>query len=157
MRRPRSVLATGRSLLALSAIWGCAALTERPGASVAGCYQFRYDEAAKTLGLPWGVVLLDEPIEPGWMVGMRFENVMTAETATSATGREDHPFGYWRTTAGDSIEIGHPSGFGGFTLVMAPAGQDLVGTGRAVGDAVAPGQTRPELRVTALRVLCGAP
>jgi hypothetical protein len=134
---------------------GCASLSDRPSEQLAGCYQFRYDEGAKSLGLPWGVVLVDEPIEPGWMVGMRFENVMTAETAVSATERADHPFGYWRL-AGDTIEIGHPSGFTGFTLSLLREGRDLVGTGRAIGDAGRPGETRPTHLVTANRVVCGA-
>jgi hypothetical protein len=137
------------------ALSGCASMADSAGQELAGCYQFRYDQGAKGLGLPWGVVLLDEPIEPGWMVGMRFENVMTAQTATSATEREDHPFGYWRL-AGDTVEIGHPSGFTGFTLTLLSQGRDLVGTGRAIGDAGLPGETRPTQPVTAYRVVCGA-
>jgi hypothetical protein len=148
-------LAAGACIAAL-ALGGCASFAERSAEALAGCYQFRYDEGAKSLGLPWGVVLIDEPIEPGWMVGMRFENVMTAETATSATEREDHPFGYWRLM-GDSVEIGHPSGFTGFTVTLLPQGRDLVGTGTPIGDAAVPGETRPTHRVTAYRVACGVP
>ena len=154
---PRRGLTATRYLVALTLTSACASLHDQPGSDVVGCYQFRYDQGAKNLGLPWGLVLLDEPIAPGWMVGMRFENVMAAETATSPTERADHPFGYWRVTEADSIEIGHPSGFGGFTLALAPEGKDLVGTGRPVGDASPPGQPRPVERVTAYRVLCGAP
>jgi hypothetical protein len=134
---------------------GCASLADQPSGDLAGCYQFRYDEGAKALGLPWGIVLLDQPIEPGWLVGTRFEGVMKAETATSATGRADHPFGYWRMV-GDSLEIGHPSGFTGYTVTLLPEGRDLVGAGRAIGDAGRPGETRPTLPVTANRVVCGA-
>jgi hypothetical protein len=135
---------------------GCAALSARDASDLAGCYQFRRDEDARSLGLPWGVELLDEPVGYGWMITMRFEDVKKALTATSATERDDHPFGYWRITAEDSVELGHPGGGAGFTLTLAPEGQDLVGRGRPVGDVTPPGQTPPAREVTAHRVLCGA-
>jgi hypothetical protein len=56
----------------------------------------------------------------------------------------------------DSIELGHPGGFGGFTLVLGRSGQDLIGWGSTVGDALPPGSGSPAEAVTAYRVLCGA-
>jgi hypothetical protein len=131
-------------------------MQERSTAELAGCYQFRWDEGARSLRLPWGVVLVDEPVGYGWMITMRYEDVKLALTATSPTEREDHPLGYWRVTAQDSVELGHPGGGAGFTLTLAPAGQDLVGVGRTVGDVLQPGETPPSNPVTAYRVLCGA-
>jgi len=142
---------------------GCSALPNPQSASsLAGCYQFRWDAGARALGLPWGVVLLDEPLAEGWPATASLEGVQRAVTATSPTGRDDHPFGFWRPTSADSVQIGHPGG-GGFTLTLAPDGPDLVGQGRAVGDAVGPGSgpagagTRQAHPVVAHRVLCPAP
>jgi len=139
---------------------GCSALPSPQAAALAGCYQFRWDAGARALGLPWGVVLLDEPLAEGWPLTASLEGVRRAVTATSPSGRDDHPFGFWRPTSADSVQIGHPAG-GGFTLTLAPDGPDLVGQGRAVGDAVAPDQDRAGARqthpVVAQRVLCQAP
>jgi hypothetical protein len=135
----------------------CASVPDAAQGQVAGCWQFRWDEGARTLGLPWGVVLHDEPLPGDWPLAASPEP-MLAETATSPTGREDHPFGYWRLTEADSVEIGHPGG-GGFTLTLVLEGDDLVGSGVAVGDAVRPGEPfgpRPSQPVLARRVLCGA-
>jgi hypothetical protein len=127
--------------------------------SIAGCYQFQYDAGAKALGLPWGVVLEDAALGPGWPLVSDRPGVRRATTALSATERADHPFGYWAPAKGDSIEIGHPGG-GGFVLTLAPSGQDLIGRGYAAGDVVRPGQPmgaeRPSSPVVARRVLCGA-
>jgi hypothetical protein len=94
------------------------------------------------------------------LVTAQFENVRKALTATSATAREDHPFGYWRVTPEDSVELGHPAGGAGFTLILSRDGQDLSGHGRAVGDALPPGApagTPARHPVLAYRVLCGTP
>ena len=152
-RRRRGLQVGLASLLAAA----CASLADRSEAQIAGCYQFRWDEGARTLRLPWGVELLDEPVGYGWMITMRYADVKLARTATSVTGRDDHPFGYWRVTAEDSVEIGHPGGGAGYTLTLAPVGQDLIGTGRPIGDVLSPGETPATRRVTAYRVLCGAP
>jgi hypothetical protein len=135
---------------------GCASMSARPEAALAGCYQFRWDQGARSLRLPWGVVLRDEPVGYGWMITMRYTDVKLALTAISPTARDDHPFGYWRVTEQDSVELGHPGGGAGFTLTLAPVGQDLVGVGRAVGDVLQPGETPPSSLVTAYRVLCEA-
>jgi hypothetical protein len=120
--------------------------------AVAGCYQFRWDEGARALGLPWGFELRTGPLE-GWP---NLEGARTAVTRPTSTSAADHPFGFWRPAQGDSIMLGHPGG-GGFALTLAPAGDDLVGWGRATGDAVAPGETTPGAdlhAVKALRVVC---
>ena len=126
-------------------------------AATAGCYQFVHDAGAKALGLPWGFVLEDAPLGPGWPLVSDRPGVLRASTALTATERADHPFGYW-APKGDSIEIGHPGG-GGIVLTLAPSGQDLIGQGVAAGDAVPMGGAmgpRPPSPVTARRVLCGA-
>ena len=144
------------ALAAVMLAAGCLSIAEGHGPGYPGCYQFYRDEGARVLGLPWGLELFDEPLGGGWMVTMRFPNVMKALTATSAAEREDHPIGYWREVPGDSIELGHPGGGGGYTLLLTLNGQDLVGRATAVGDAGIPGQPRPTRAVTAYRVLCGA-
>jgi len=145
---------------ALAASWACAGNQRSepldPTAPV-GCYQFAWNSEAARLGLPWGLVLMDEPLSEGWPIHARGD-VRSAATATSPSGRADHPFGYWLRTAGDSIEVGYPGG-GGIVLVLSPEGPDLVGEGRAVGDAarpLVPNRARPSLGVAARRVTCGA-
>jgi hypothetical protein len=159
-------IALGRSgralgLLAGALGAGCAGAQQPAADSVVGCYQLVQDAGARALGLPWGFVLEQAALEPGWLVSASLPDARRALTATSPTGRQDFPFGYWAWTGvqRDSIEVGYPGGGGGFVLRLAPSGQDLVGLGRAVGDAVAPGQPsgpRPPSPVAARRVLCGA-
>lgn len=122
-------------------------------ASLTGCYQFEWTEAARELGLPWGFELLDEPfVRPG------YEEARVAVTRLSATRRADHPFQYWRPAAGDSIDLGY-AGRGAFSLTLAPGGGDLFGVGVSVGDAVGLGREpdRSPRPVTARRVLCPDP
>jgi hypothetical protein len=159
-RCPCGTTRVTRSIAALVAsltLTACATIADRTESDIAGCYQFRWDEGARTLRLPWGVELLDEPVGYGWMITMRYTDVKRALTATSVAERDDHPFGYWRMTPEDSVEMGHPGGGAGFTLTLAPVGQDLIGTGRPVGDVLSPGETPAAHPVTAYRVLCEAP
>lgn len=136
----------------------CASAGARDGVDeLVGCYQFEVSADSRALGLPWGFELSDEPLE-GWSA---LPDAREAVTRLTATRVADHPFGFWEPVpeGGDSIRVGHPGG-GGFLLVLAPEGQDLLGRGRAVGDAVAPGQAageRPERAVVARRVLCPEP
>jgi hypothetical protein len=136
----------------------CPKQAAQAAASLVGCYQFEHDAGAKALGLPWGVVLEDAALGPGWPLVSDRPGVRRATTALSATDRADHPFGYWAPAQGDSIEIGHPGG-GALVLTLTPSGQDLIGRGVAAGDAVRPGEAmgpRPSSPVVARRVLCGA-
>nr|NIP58840.1 hypothetical protein [Gemmatimonadota bacterium]NIR79223.1 hypothetical protein [Gemmatimonadota bacterium]NIT87884.1 hypothetical protein [Gemmatimonadota bacterium]NIU31739.1 hypothetical protein [Gemmatimonadota bacterium]NIU36356.1 hypothetical protein [Gemmatimonadota bacterium] len=125
-------------------------------ASPAGCYRFEDTTGGDALGLPWGVILEDEPLGEGWPLMDRFDDVHRARTLASETRRTDHPFGYWRPIPGDSIEIGYPGG-GGVTLRVAPADGGLAGSGRGGGDAMRPGETpgpRPAQPVEAERTPC---
>lgn len=149
--------AVGVGVVVVAALAACASAGEGDDAMgdaarpVAGCYQFRWDEGARALGLPWGFELTDEPLE-GWP---NLEDARSALTRPTGDTTADHPFGFWRPVAGDSITLGHPGG-GGFALTLAPEGDDLVGSGRSTGDLVAPGETPATARhaVTALRVVC---
>ncbi len=150
-------------ILALASlmVWSCASAPIRTDPAI-GCYQFEQGAGARTLGLPWGVELDGEPLGPGWPLMDDLAGVRRARTATGPIARDDHPLGYWRPAAGDSIEIGHPGG-GGVALMLSPRGQDLIGTGTANGDAIPLGSA-PDPRVAraapaqvvARRVLCGA-
>jgi hypothetical protein len=151
----RHVAGLGLVLLATA----CASAGSRDAVADAGCYQFRWDAGAKALGLPWGVVLLDEPLESSWPVSRRDPSAKKALTATSESGRADAPFGYWLLTSSDSVEIGHPGGLGGFSIRLGRSGEDLVGRGSPVGDVLRPGETpgpRPAQQIVAQKVLCSA-
>ena len=118
----------------------CASVPAEVQSSLVRCYQFQYDAGARALGLPWGFVLHAQ--ELGDDGPLTLPNLRRAETATSPAGRLDYPFGFWRVTSDDSVQIGHPGG-GGFSLSLFPEGQDLAGSGRAVGDVLRPGETPP--------------
>lgn len=136
----------------------CAPRTAEEASDATACFQFERDAGARALGLPWGAVLEDVPLGEGWPLVSDRAGVRRALTATSPTGRADHPFGYWAPAAGDSVELGHPGG-GGLVLTLGRSGQDLIGHGTAVGDAVPLGGRvgpRPPVPVIARRVLCGA-
>ena len=153
MRSAGEVVATA---LSVGLVWSCASVPVTD--PVVGCYQFERNSGARTLGLPWGVVLEDGPVGAGWPLLADLEGVRRARTATSPTGRADHPFGYWHVTPNDSLEIGYPGG-GGLVLSLIRQGQDLVGEGIAAGDALpfgAPLGPRTPAPVVARRVLCGA-
>ncbi len=146
------------AMASLVAACAGALVKARPIVPAVGCYQFEWGRGASRLGLPWGLVLEDRPLEAGWPPLAGREGVRRALTATSPTEREDHPFGYWLPSGADSIEVGYPGG-GGVVLALERRGQNLFGQGRPVGDAVRPGES-PALRapvpVVARRVLCGA-
>lgn len=125
-------------------------------ASPAGCYRFGETAGSDALGLPWGVILEEEPLGEGWPLMDRFDSVRLARTLASEARRTDHPFGYWRPVPADSIEIGYPGG-GGVTLTVVPTESGLSGRGRGGGDAMRPGETPgppPNHPVEARRVAC---
>jgi hypothetical protein len=144
--------------LLVLALDGCASGASSEPNDLVGCYQFERNQGARAFALPWGVVLEQEPLGPGWPIMADRPGVRRALTATSPTARAEHPYAYWAPAQGDSIEIGHPGG-GGVVLTLAPSGQDLIGQGVAVGDVVPLGGAmgpRAPVPVTARRVLCGA-
>ena len=147
----------GAVLLVALALPACATMGEGDGASeVTGCYQFVRTGEVNRLGLPWGFVLTDEPLE-GWP---RIEGGRVAETAIDAERRTDTPFSYWQPREGDTIRVGYPAGGAGYALDLVPVGQDLEGTARAVGDVMPrPGEesARGPFDVVARRVACGVP
>jgi hypothetical protein len=97
-----------------------------------GCHYFVQDDVAAALRLPWGVRLLDEPLE-GWPAIQQREGVRRATTLTGEGDRR-FPFGYWIRTSPDSVEIGYPAG-GGLVLDLA-MDNGLSGVAREVGDAL---------------------
>jgi hypothetical protein len=122
----------------------CARQPEQPEPRpLAGCYYFVQDPVADRLQLPWGIRLLDRPLE-GWPAIQQRDGVRQATTLTGADER-DFPFGYWIRTARDSVEIGYPAG-GGLLLELAIGETALRGTARPVGDALPPPAARPEPR-----------
>ena len=135
--------------LAALALLACRAQSPDPVSPV-GCWYFDRDAAATTLNLPWGV-RLDSVELTGWPALDARGGGMRAATLT-AEGTADHPFGYWMTIDGDSIEIGYPAG-GGLVLRLAPGETAMTGTARDVGD-VRPSAATPAVRLT--RAQCPA-
>jgi hypothetical protein len=134
--------------------WACGGAPEQPDPRhVIGCHFFVQDDVAEALGLPWGVRLLDQPLE-GWpnLAGTG------ARRATTLTGWDemDHPFAYWVRTAEDSIRIGYPAG-GGLVLDLALENGAFEGRARPVGDILEPPAAlpdRPTHRVRMVWALC---
>lgn len=130
----RAASAAGSTLMVI--VLACASTPDAERSSRTGCYYFERDQAAVELRLPWGVRLLDGPLE-GWPALAQRPGVHPA-TTLRPTGETDHPFGYWAEASGDTIEVGHPGG-GGLVLTLVPdgaGGRNLRGTARPVGDAV---------------------
>lgn len=132
---------TGTALTAAIALAACASTGERQEGAVPGCYYFQQDPAAEELNLPWGVRLKEADLQ-GWPAMERRGGAREAATLTGR-GEADHPFGYWMTTASDSVEIGYPAG-GGFVLKLAVGEElDLRGVAIPVGDMVNPNDPSP--------------
>lgn len=139
MRRrnqPLPAFAGAATLAVVVALLGaCASAGERLSAQqLAGCYYFERNDVARELNLPWGVRLTEDSLQ-GWPA-MAARHALRAATL-STEGDQDHPFGYWLTIDSDSVEIGYPAG-GSLVVRVAPDGQRMVGTVRALGDAVPP-------------------
>lgn len=107
-----------------------------------GCHYFVQDSVFHELRLPWGVRLLDQPLE-GWPALQQREGVHRASTLTGAD-EVAFPFGYWIRTAPDSLEIGYPAG-GGLRLRLAVHEGSFTGLAQPVGDAMPP-PARPTTR-----------
>lgn len=106
---------------------------------LAGCYYFERDAGAEEMRLPWGIRLREASLV-GWPAMSAREGVREATTLTGRS-EDDHPFGYWTLSQGDSLEVGYPGG-GGLVLRVTVDDHDLSGTVRAVGDVRRPGEPR---------------
>ncbi len=142
IRLRRNSFPAGVALVALL-LGGCAIHREHHEPYPLGCHYFVQDDVARELHLPWGVRLLDQPLE-GWPAIQQRSDVRRATTLTGQ-GEVDHPFGYWLRTAADSLEIGYPGG-GGILLELAIHDARFRGTARPVGDALPPPAVIPEPR-----------
>lgn len=139
--RPGPVTTLTAALAAALFAAACAGRHEQASPwPLVGCHYFVQDAAARALDLPWGVRLLDQPLE-GWPALQQRPGV---RRATTLTGQDevDFPFGYWVRTAADSLEIGYPGG-GGLRLELATGEGTFEGLARPVGDAVPPPGLRP--------------
>ena len=142
------------ALAALALMAGACASTGQnvDPAELEGCYYFDQDHVARDLRLPWGVRLQGQPLSAeAWPAVGQLEGARVASTL-NARAEEDHPFGYWRPLAGDSILVGYPGG-GGLSLRVGPVADGLGGTARPVGDATLAGD-RPAYAVHLLRARC---
>lgn len=139
MRR-RLLHALPAALIALLSA-GCATAQVATADALAGCWFFDRTAAAERLNLPWGIELRTDSVQ-GWPAIAQLPDVRRAVTLADRERTADFPFGYWRTFASDSIEIGYPAG-GGLVLALtvqppladAAFAARLEGTARAVGDA----------------------
>lgn len=145
--RPLRSAPIALALAAATLAAACAGRHEQPDPwPLVGCHYFVQDDVARDLQLPWGVRLLDRPLED-------WPTREGARLATTLTGHDevDFPFGYWLRTATDSIEIGYPAG-GGLRLELAIDEGAFHGVARPVGDAVPPPGVRPEPRPHPVRL-----
>lgn len=99
------------------------------------------------LRLPWGVALDTATVDS---LRSRARSLGEDGRATS------YPFaGWWPTTGGDSVELGHPSAFSGLRLRLAAADSVMEGTAVPYSDVSgAPGGSASALAVRARRVPC---
>ena len=136
----------------LFAVGGCATTGQTPeGAVDPGCYYFdQQSQGARELRLPWGVRLMEQPLE-GWPALAALEGVRTATTLTG-TAEQNHPFGYWRPMEADTLLVGYPGG-GGVSLHLVPSEDGLEGIARPLGDATLAAE-RPRYAVRLTRARC---
>lgn len=135
-----------RIALALSlAVAGSVACASTPGASsqaLVGCFYFQQDDAARDLGLPWGVELTGDSLT-GWPSLDQQPETYVATTLRGPDETRDFPFGYWQSQPGDSVRIGYPGG-GGLVLELTGSDDELSGIARPVGDAgLGPRESHP--------------
>jgi hypothetical protein len=142
--RARPALTAAAVALAAAALAACAGPPDQPEQPeprpLVGCHYFVQDQVAQQLRLPWGLRLLDRPLED-WPAIQQRGDVRVATTLTGQ-GEASFPFGYWLRTAEDSVEMGYPGG-GGLVLRLAMENGALRGTAHAVGDALQPPAARP--------------
>jgi hypothetical protein len=135
---------------------GCMTTPDPAPADEARCYYFERDAGAEALRLPWGVMLLPDPLE-GWPAIQQLPGVRQAATLVGHEQAASFPFGYWRPLGVDSLEIGYPAG-GGIVMALEAEPMRLAGVAREVGDALPPGAasagSRPATRVSLVRAQC---
>lgn len=141
------------SAMAALLVPGCSTPRDPEPALPDGCYYFIQDDIARELRLPWGIRLLQDSLE-GWPAMATHQGVRLAATL-HPDGDRDHPFGYWRSLPGDSIQVGYPAG-GGMVLHLDARGDTLAGSAREVGDAMPLNADPPRgpLAVTLTRARC---
>ena len=121
-------------------------------AELAGCYYFDQDDVARDLRLPWGVRLQGQTLSvEAWPAVGQLEGARVASTL-NVPAEADHPFGYWRPLAGDSILVGYPGG-GGLSLRLGRVTDGLGGTAHPLGDATL-ASDRAAYAVHLLRARC---
>jgi hypothetical protein len=123
-----------RLILPLALLAGaCASTPDGSAQELAGrCYYFEQDATARSLNLPWGVRLTDQPLT-GWPALAETE-ARVAVTLMGPDESADHPFGYWQSRSADSVRLGYP-GMGGLLVDAHVEDAALVGTATPVGDA----------------------
>ncbi len=137
----RQILAaTVGGMVAAGSMGACAGPPEKPEPRhLIGCHYFGQDSVFHQLQLPWGIRLMDRPLE-GWPAMQQREGVRRATTLTGVD-EVDVPFGYWILAAPDSLEIGYPAG-GGLRLRLAIHEGRFSGVAEPVGDAMPPPAAR---------------
>jgi len=117
---------------------------------LARCWTFVQNDGARILGLPWGVELLDAPLE-GWPI----EGARSAVDLRAGAVRGDADILFWLETEFAWIRVGY-AGLGPWSLDLQPEGEALVGVGRSTGDAILPISTPApaEYRIVAVAVPC---
>lgn len=115
---------------------------------LAGCWSL---ETGRTDGGPW------EPVDParlpeavrldsvriGAGYGAAFDSAYRAWSIVDG-GLRDHPFRAWRLVDADSVWIGHPAAYSGYTLRLGPVADTL--TGRLVVHSDVLGDSAPPPR-----------
>ena len=127
--------------LLLAAFCGCGtarapeAQTSLPN-SAAGCYELlvwpdRSDPAVEEERAAWGrtpIVELDSlPLTEWAHLQQEYGAVFVARSYLEGGRAYNHPFGYWRPAAGDSLFVGHPMALAGLSMTLAVAGTNLEG------------------------------
>ena len=142
-------------LLAALTVGACASTPDSQAQELAGCWYFERSDVARALNLPWGVRLTGDTLE-AWPIARQLEGVRHAATLTPE-GDRDHPFGYWRRAAPDSVEIGYPGGGGLVLQLHQVEEQRMRGTAIPAGDVMVPGRPEPEPQAPVVLFLAQCP
>lgn len=106
----------------------------------------------------WGsapIVQLDTARLTAWPnLTERYGVVFVAASITEAGEIRDHPFNYWRLTAGDSLYVGHPGALAGVSMELHIEGADLRGVISSFSDVRVGRPSTVTIPVRAQRVDC---